>query len=997
MKQAFSRLSIICLSTLSYLCATGKISLAQVVPDNTVNTQVNQNGGVAEITGGETRGSNLFHSFQDFSVPTGNEAFFDNADNISNIFSRVTGGSVSNIDGAIRANGSASLFLINPAGIVFGENASLNIGGSFFGSTASSILFPEGEFSAIAPESESVLTVDVPIGLGFGDNPGDISNSSTANDGRGLEVSVGKDITLAGGNVNLSGGKIFAPGGKVELGGLSVADEIEINFDSSLSFPEEIARANVNLTNAAEVNVEAEGGGSIVVNAGNIQLSGNELGGSVLSAGIATDSNSVEAQAGDIVLNATDNISLKGSGIFSAVESEAIGNAGGIDITTTNLSLTQGGVIQTNIIGQGSAGRTIVNASDTILIEGENKDGSVNSGIFNGVVSTGLGNSSGIDITTTNLSLTEGGLVTSSSAGRGNAGLIAIDASDISAEGERRNGNPSGIVSQINRTAQGDSGGIEIDTTNLSLAKGAVIDSSTSGQGGAGIIIIDASDTISVAGESQAGLESKISSQVTSSGVGNSNGINITTARLSLDQGGTIDASTFGQGNAGAIIIDASDSISIEKAGQNVNSSILSQVTMGGTGNSTGIDITTNNLFLKQGGRISATTFGQGNAGAIKINASDSILIERESQVGIPSGIFTRVGSEGVGDSAGINIATTNFFLKQGGVVSASTFGQGNAGEVKISALDNIELVSRSSFTSIAGALEADEVGDAGGITVNAEDISLTGSAISVQSLGQGNAGNLDIQAQSLALENNSFFVSSTPAGQGGNITLQIADNLALSNNSTISAQAIMDADGGNLSIDARFITATPNQNNNLIASAEQGTGGNINIVSAGVFGLEERSSTPDNNTNDIDASSDLGIDGSVNVNTTNDFLNSFELIIPEFIVAEKALQGSCFARRNSQQGSFVYGGTGGLPANPDSAVDEEPSLSSRLPDIRSNPQVLNPSDVNSADAAIRSAPTAQKWQIGDPIVEPTNLVKTADGRSLWVNQKASRNSSVCQ
>ena len=418
---------------------------------------------------------------------------------------------------------------------------------------------------------------------------------------------------------------------------------------------------------------------------------------------------------------------------------------------------------------------------------------------------------------------------------------------------------------------------------------------------------------------------------------------------------------------------------------------------MGGTGNSIGIDITTNNLFLKQGGRISATTFGQGNAGAIKINALDSIFVEGRSQVGNPSGIFTRVGSEGVGNSASINIVTTNFFLKQGGVVSASTFGQGNAGEVEITALDNIELVSTSSFTSIAGASGADEVGDAGGITVNAEDISLTGSAISVQSLGQGNAGNLDIQAQSLALENNSFFVSSTPVGQGGNITLQIADRLALSNNSTISAQAFLNADGGNLSIDARFITATPNQNNNLIASAEQGTGGNIDIVSAGVFGLEERSSTPDNNTNDIDASSDLGIDGSVNVNTTNDFLNSFELIIPEFVVAEKALQGSCFARRNSQQGSFVYGGTGGLPANPDSAVDEEPSLSSRLPEVRSNPQVSNPSDVNSADAVIRSASTARKWQVGDPIVEPTNLVKTADGRSLWVNQKASRNSSVCQ
>ena len=142
------------------------VTLAQVTTDGTVNTQVNQNGNSAEITGGETRGGNLFHSFQDFSVPTGNEAFFNNANDISNIFSRVTGGNISNINGAIRANGSASLFLINPAGIIFGENARLDIGGSFYSSSASSILFEDGEFSATDLTTPPVLTINAPIGLG---------------------------------------------------------------------------------------------------------------------------------------------------------------------------------------------------------------------------------------------------------------------------------------------------------------------------------------------------------------------------------------------------------------------------------------------------------------------------------------------------------------------------------------------------------------------------------------------------------------------------------------------------------------------------------------------------------------------------------------------------------------------------------------------------------------------------------------------------------------
>ena len=160
------------------LCLSASPLLAQVTSDGTVNTQVNQNGNVSEITGGETRGSNLFHSFQDFSVQTGNEAFFDNAASISNIFSRVTGGNISNIDGAIRANGSASLFLINPAGIIFGQNARLDIGGSFYGSTASSILFEDGEFSAVDNLEQPVLTINAPIGLSFRDEPGDIVNRS---------------------------------------------------------------------------------------------------------------------------------------------------------------------------------------------------------------------------------------------------------------------------------------------------------------------------------------------------------------------------------------------------------------------------------------------------------------------------------------------------------------------------------------------------------------------------------------------------------------------------------------------------------------------------------------------------------------------------------------------------------------------------------------------------------------------------------------------------
>ncbi len=147
----------------------------KIVPDETLptNSRVTPNGNTFTIDAGTTAGINLFHSFREFTLSNGMTAHFNNSQAIQNIITRVTGGKISHIDGILRANGAANLYLLNPSGIIFGPNATLNIGGSFLGSTADRLIWKNGSFDASKPNTPPLLIIDVPIGLQF-DNPGTI-------------------------------------------------------------------------------------------------------------------------------------------------------------------------------------------------------------------------------------------------------------------------------------------------------------------------------------------------------------------------------------------------------------------------------------------------------------------------------------------------------------------------------------------------------------------------------------------------------------------------------------------------------------------------------------------------------------------------------------------------------------------------------------------------------------------------------------------------------
>ncbi len=732
-------------------CLIPLTAKAQISADGTTSTTVDQNGDDFTIEKGDRLGDNLFHSFDEFSVPTGGEAAFNNASDIANIFSRVTGSNISNIDGVISANGTANLFLINPNGIIFGENARLNLGGSFFASTADSLLF-EGnrEFSASNPQAPPLLEVSIPIGLNFRDNPGNIVNRSFARnstgDFAGLEVLPGKNLTLAGGNISFEAGNTTARGGRIELGGISAAGIVGINEDGSLNFPEDVERADINLSNFADVNVSGTGEGSITINARNLNLEAGEFGRSLIRGGISADSTSANAQAEDITINATDNVTVDDSLITNQVSSGAVGNAGDVTIDTDSLSLTNGGQVAANTFGRGNAGLVEISANDTIIIDGEDSDG-IPSGVTSAVaLEEALGNAGGVTITTSSLNLTNGGRVDASTLGQGNAGSVNITASDtITIDGEDLGGILSGATSAVASEAVGNAGGVTITTGSLTLTNGGRIVAGTSGEGNGGSVNITASDTIIFDGEGLSGSNSGATSAVVSGAEGDAGDVTITTGSLSLTNGGRVDASTGGQGNAGSVNITASDTITFD--GEDLDgapSGAVSQVKSEAEGDAGGVTIATGSLTLTNGGFVSASTSSRGNAGSVEITASD-ITIDGKTSKGVPSETSSAVNREAEGNAGGVTIDTGSLSLTNGGRVIADTFGRGNAGSVQITASDTITIDGKFSSgdkSNVSSSLNSKAEGNAGGVTINTSSLSLTnGGVVTASTSGRGNAG----------------------------------------------------------------------------------------------------------------------------------------------------------------------------------------------------------------------------------------------------------------
>ena len=733
------------------VAANTGIVKAQLTPDNTVGSTTRSdtvkglNSDIIE--GGATRGTNLFHSFTNFNVDAGKGVYFSNPADINNILTRVTGNSQSNIFGTLGVLGNANLFLINPNGISFGPNAQLDVKGSFVAATADKIVFDNYQFTTTNPTAPPLLTVNIPLGLGFRNNPGDINvnlagstlafnninvnlagSTLAFNNGQGLKVPEGKTLALIGGNVNINGNGvdaqglragILSPGSRVQLGGLTQTGTVNFNENFYSTFPQGVTRGNVSLSNGAEINVRAAGGGSITINSRNLNVNGN----SRVRGGIQKNLGSANAQAGNIEINNIEQVTLDNAVIANIVDEFGKGNAGDINIHSSSLILKNGSTINTSVFagssngisnnnnttGKGQLGSITINASNDVTVK---NGGRISSETYSFYDEGNVADAGNITITTPTLNL-EGGYISANTEYKGNAGNIRIEADNINIAGYNRDYNNYSRITS-NTSGSGKGGNIDITTynnpnLNINVGDKTIISASTAAQGSGGNVKITAPQKINIQG--------KGTIEASTLNTGSAGTIEIRSNNLNLSNGLQIVASTSNKGNAGDITFKITDNLKL------TNSTISS----------------------------GATSDSTGKAGNINI---DPTLIELD-------GSQITVNSQGSGDGGNITLIGNNLNLNNSTISASTKSGQG--GNITLNIPDTIRQ-NNSKIEASAG-----ENGNGGNVTINTKFIiGNSGENRISTNAKQGAGGNIKITTQGIFGYKNNQISASSETGVNG-------------------------------------------------------------------------------------------------------------------------------------------------------------------------------------------------------------------------------------
>jgi filamentous hemagglutinin family protein len=788
--------------------------------------------------------------------------------------------------------------------------------------------------------------------------------SATQPGGRGNAGNVNVQVT---GAVDISGEKndfFSVISSVVQTGTIGNGGSITINSGNfSLSDGAGLIASTYGVGNAGNVTVSAKNAVDLVANGGifsTVEAGGVGKGGNIdinattlsltdgarlltMTSGASATQPGGRGDAGNVNVQVTGAVDISGekndffSVISSVVQTGTIGNGGSITIDSGDFSLSDGAQLQASTSGVGNAGNITVRAKNAVDL--------ANSSIFSTVEAGGVGKGGNIDINATTLSLTDGtqlltrtsGASATQPAGRGDAGNVNVQVTGTVDIAGGKNDFFSGIRSNVGTGTIGNGGNIFIDSGDFSLSDGTQLIASTSGVGNAGNVTVSAKNAISLA-------NGEILSTVDAGGVGKGGNININATTLSLTDGSQLLTITRGasatqppgQGDAGNVNVQVTGAVDISGEKNDFSSGILSFVDTRTIGNGGNITIDSGDFSLSDGAQLQASTYGQGNAGNIRINAKDAITVSRSNQQSkSSSALFTFTGSTSTGKGGDITLNTNIFRLSDGALLDARTRNDQKGGDITVNA-NVFEALNGGQLTTTTSSN-----GRAGKITVNADDqLIINGidpsysdritnfpdnvaniganSGLFVSSTGSGITGDIELNSNLITLDNQGKLSAESASGNGGNIDLN-SDLLLLRRNSQISTNAgteQLGGNGGNININSRFIVAVPKENSDISANAFTGIGGRVAITTNGIFGILPQKSPTENS--DITASSELGVSGEVTINSPDTDPSRGLIQLPSNLVdASQQIAQGCTPRGRQNASRFIATGRGGLPQSP--------------------------------------------------------------------------------
>jgi filamentous hemagglutinin family protein len=791
-------------------------------PDGT-GTIVTPEGNRIDITGGQRSrdGVNLFHSLTRFGLSAEQIANFLSQPHIQNILARINGGEASFINGLIQVTGgNSNLFLLNPAGIIFGSNASLNVPAAFIATTANGIGFNNNWFNAIGNNNYADL-VGTPNAFAFTMNqPGGILN------GGKLAVGMGQDLTLLAGTV-VNTGTLSAPSGNITLA--AVPGESIVR----LSQPGFVLNLEIQpLTTAAN---QPQNWTLPILSLPQLLTGGN--------GGHATG----------VRVNPDGGVQLTGSGIRIPTEGKTTIASGSINVSgqiggTVNVLGDKVGIIDANINASGT------NGGGRVLIGGDDQG----KGTIPNAARTYVSSNSAIS-------------VDSFVAGNGGAAIVWADKitefyGSISAKGGSNSGDGgfvevSGKDSLIfagkvdTRAAKGNLGTLLLDPINITIVEATAAPDDAQ-LGDREILQGDspsASFTISAIALENLPANANIILEATN---------NITINNLAddaLNFKATTGSITFksdaDRDGVGSFSMDATDSIQTQGGSVAISGKNLTVGSLNTNGGNITLDAS-GNIDTSAGTTNASNTGGDG--GDITFIAGGDIttgnLFSNTFNSGSTSGSVTLTSNAGTIDTTAgsINTSTPIAIVADGGAVTLNAKSDiRTASIITFVAATSIGKAGNISLTSTAGAIDTSKGvldagatdGSGGSIALTAVGNITTGRILSyIRNEGSGNAGDISLISIGGAIdttkdttkdETKANLDSRSEEGNGGNITLKAAGDITTFNINSLSVtngaagNVIFTTSGGNITITGGIDAQSKD-------SQGIGSGGNIDLSAAG-------------------------------------------------------------------------------------------------------------------------------------------------------------------